>query len=271
MWHHNTTGTGEPLILLHGLGMSRVVWNPVTPYLSSTRAVIAFDIAGFGSTPALPQGITPTLSHLVDALEQSIGDLGIAVPVDIAGNSLGATMALEAARRGLARSVVAISPPGLWKSHPPSQLKYIFGALRFAATKFPNLLKATMRNPLSREMVLSVPVSLGSHRMPVDDAVRSVDELAAASAFEETFESTDAPFCGKDISVPVTVAFGTRDLILTKRARRRDGLPPQTRWVIKPGWGHVPMWVDPRGVAQLILEGTGLHRVDSRRPLHRPR
>lgn len=53
--------------------------------------------------------------------------------VDIAGNSLGATMALEAARRGLARSVVAISPPGLWKVHAPSQLRYIFGALRFAA------------------------------------------------------------------------------------------------------------------------------------------
>ena len=94
--------------------------------------------------------------------------------------------------------------------------------------------------------------------MPVTDAVRTIDELAAASTFEETFESTRTPFVARDIGVPVTVAFGTRDWILTKRAQRRDGLPPHTRWVMKPGWGHVPMWVDPHGVAQLILEGTGL-------------
>ena len=44
-------------------------------------------------------------------------EMGIELPVDIAGNSLGGSMALEAARRGIARSVVAISPAGLWKEH----------------------------------------------------------------------------------------------------------------------------------------------------------
>jgi pimeloyl-ACP methyl ester carboxylesterase len=257
MWHHKTTGTGEPLILLHGIGMSHAVWNPVTPCLSLSRAVVAFDIAGFGSTPPLPQGTTPTLSHLVDALEQAIGDLGIAVPVDIAGNSLGGAMALEAARRGLARSVVTISPAGLWKVGPPPHLKYTFRALRLAATKSPNLLKTALQSAALREILLAVPISVGSRRMPARDAVRSIDDLAAAAAFEATFESTRTPFSGRDIAVPVTVAFGTRDLILTKRARRRDGLPPQTRWVMKPGWGHVPMWIDPAGVAQLILRGIG--------------
>jgi pimeloyl-ACP methyl ester carboxylesterase len=28
------------------------------------------------------------------------------------------------------------------------------------------------------------------------------------------------------------------------------------RWVKKRGWGHVPMWIDPVGVSQLVLEGT---------------
>jgi pimeloyl-ACP methyl ester carboxylesterase len=268
VWNYSETGSGETLILLHGIGMSHTAWDAVIPQLALTRAVIAFDIAGFGSTPPLPGETVPTIAHLVDALERSICQLGITTPVDIAGNSLGATMALEAARRGLARSVVAISPPGLWKLHGPSQVRYIFGALRFAATRVPRLLKAMLKNPVLREIVLSVPLSVGSHRMPVGDAVRSVDELAAASAFEETFESTRTPFVGRDIGVQVTVAFGTRDWILTKRARRRDGLPPHTRWVMKPGWGHVPMWVDPHGVAQLILEGTGLRRIDCGRALH---
>ena len=82
----------------------------MTPYLRSTRRVIAFDIAGFGLTPPLPKGVAPSIPNLVDDLERSIHEIGIKFPVDIAGNSLGGSMALEAARRGMAGSVVAISP-----------------------------------------------------------------------------------------------------------------------------------------------------------------
>ena len=93
--------------------------------------------------------------------------------------------------------------------------------------------------------------------MPTADALRAVDDLAAATAFEETFANTRVPFSGAGISVPVTVAFGDRDWILPKGSQCRNELPAHTRWVKKPGWGHVPMWVDPVGVSQLVLEGTG--------------
>ena len=95
-------------------------------------------------------------------------------------------------------------------------------------------------------------------RMPVRDARRAIDDLAGSPAFEGTFEHTRAPFSGRRITVPVTVAFGDRDWILTKGSRRRDALPAHTRWIAKAGWGHVPMWADPGGVSQLILEGTAL-------------
>jgi pimeloyl-ACP methyl ester carboxylesterase len=92
--------------------------------------------------------------------------------------------------------------------------------------------------------------------MPASDALRAVDDLADATAFEKTFESTRSPFSGREITVPVTVAFGGRDWILPKRSRRRDALPSHTRWVEPHAWGHVPMWVDPVGVARVILDGT---------------
>ena len=257
LWHYRETGSGRPLILLHGIGMSHAAWNAVTPYLRSTRRVIAFDTAGFGSTPPLPSGTLPTLPHLVEGLERSIHEIGIEVPFDIAGNSLGGSMALEAARRGIAQSVVAISPPGLWKVQPAPHVKYVFAGLRFMARNFPNFLKATVRRPLLRELALAVPISVGSRRMPASDAVRAVDDLATSAAFEETFRNTRSPFSGGGgIAVPVTVAFGGRDWILPKGSRCRNELPAHTRWVEKPGWGHVPMWVDPVGVSQLILEGT---------------
>jgi pimeloyl-ACP methyl ester carboxylesterase len=255
LWYYRETGSGRSLILLHGIGMSHAAWNAVTPHLGSTRRVIAFDIAGFGSTPPLPNGIVPTVANLVDALSRSIHEMGIAVPVDIAGNSLGGYMALEAARRGIARSVVAISPAGLWRTHPPPHLKYVFGGLRFMAGHFPRMVKAAVRVPLLRELAFAVPLSAGSRRMPLSDARRTVDDLTTAAAFEETFEHTRSPFSGRDIAVPVTVALGDRDWILPKRSRHRSALPSHARWVEKQGWGHVPLWVDPAGVSQLILEG----------------
>jgi pimeloyl-ACP methyl ester carboxylesterase len=257
LWHYREIGSGRPLILLHGIGMSHAAWNAVTPYLCATRRVIAFDIAGFGATPALPSGTLPTTTHLVDSFARSLHAMGIEVPVDIAGNSLGGFMALEAAKRGIARSVVAISPAGLWRGHGAPHVPYVFGGLRLLARHCPQLLKATVQRPFLRELALAVPISVGSGRMPLRDALRSIDDLAMSSAFEATFDNTRLPFSGGGgITVPVTVAFGDRDWIIPKRWQSRSELPEHTRWVEKHGWGHVPMWVDPVGVAQLISEGT---------------
>ena len=79
---------------------------------------------------------------------------------------------------------------------------------------------------------------------------------ARSPAFEDTFDASRSPFSGPDIAVPVTVAFGDRDCIVTKCSQCRNGLPAHTRWFRVHGWGHVPMWVDPIGVSRLILDGT---------------
>ena len=262
MWHYIESGAGRPLVLLHGIGMSGSAWNSVTPYLSAFRRVIVFDIAGFGLTPPLPHGTPPTSANLAAALERSVRAMGFDGPVDIGGNSLGGLIALEAARRGLARSVVAISPPGLWCDHPAPHVKYVFQTLRVLATKVPAALKAIAGRPFLRELAFAVPISVGSRHMPAGDAVAAVNDLAAATAFEDTFASTTQPFSGDEIAIPVTVAFGAHDWILLKGARRREALPAHARWIDMPGWGHVPMWIDPVGVAQLILDGTATGRLE---------
>jgi pimeloyl-ACP methyl ester carboxylesterase len=253
-WHVVQSGSGRPLVLLHGIGMSSVVWTPVMPYLAPTRRVLAFDIAGFGKTPPLLHRIPPTVPHLVDALVYSLRDLDVELPVDIAGNSLGGWMALEAARRGVARTALAISPAGLWERRPPWHVSRLFRLLRIGATRFPKFLEAIVRRPALRELALTVPISPGTRRMPVGEAVQIIRDLAGSRAFETTLEHTRSPLSARDIRVPVTVAFGDRDRIITRSARGRDALPAHTRWLEPRGWGHVPMWTDPAGVAALILE-----------------
>ena len=255
MWHYIESGSGRPLVLLHGIGMSGSAWDSVAPYLSASRRLIVFDIAGFGLTPPLPAETPPTSANLAAALESSVREMGLEGPVDIAGNSLGGLVALEAAKRGLARSVVAISPPGLWRDHGSPHVKCLFWTLRFLATKMPAALKGTVRRSFLRELAFAVPISVGSGRMPASDAITTVNDLAAATGFEDTFACTAPPFSGRDIAVPLTVAFGDRDWVLLKGSRRREALPAHTRWIKMRNWGHVPMWIDPVGVSRLILNG----------------
>ena len=65
---HHRTGAGEPLVLLHGVGESAVGWQPVLQALSDDYDVIAFDLPGFGGSPALPRGVVPTAAALADAV-----------------------------------------------------------------------------------------------------------------------------------------------------------------------------------------------------------
>jgi len=39
---YERSGSGEPLLLIHGIGMTRGAWNPVVPLLRAHREVIAW-------------------------------------------------------------------------------------------------------------------------------------------------------------------------------------------------------------------------------------
>ncbi|MBN1364513.1 MAG: alpha/beta fold hydrolase [Syntrophaceae bacterium] len=255
MWYFSENGKGRPLILLHGIGITHEVWHPVIPLLAQERRVIAFDIPGFGKTPPLPSHLLPTAANFIDALGSELHRIGIIDPVDIAGNSMGGYMALEAAKRGMARKVVAISPAGLWKK-PPSHVRYLFFGMRFAIRTFPTFTSALLRIPPFRELIMTVPVSTGSWHMPYDNALRTAMEFAQSDSFKETFDNVGTFCAGQSIEVPITIAFGTHDFLLIRSTRCRTELPTHTKWLEPKGWGHVPMWKDPEGVAHLIMEET---------------
>jgi pimeloyl-ACP methyl ester carboxylesterase len=104
----------EQLLLLHGLGGSRVVWEPVLELLEAEREVIVLDMPGFGAAPPLPDGVEPSAANLAAAIKTRIDALGVDRP-HVAGNSLGGWVGLEMGREGWAASVTALSPAGLWR------------------------------------------------------------------------------------------------------------------------------------------------------------
>lgn len=142
-------------------------------------------------------------------------------------------------------------------SHEQSaHVKHIFFNLRRITRTTSGLVRAALRISALRELFMALPMTTGSWRMPADDAIAAALDFADAPGFEKTFAHVGRFQGGQSIAVPITVAFGTHDWLLTRNAQLRRELPANVRWVEPRGWGHVPMWKDPEGVAQLILEGT---------------
>ena len=143
-------GSGEPLLLIHGLGASGNVWAPVVDLLASEREVIVLDMPGFGDEPALPADVEPTAANLAAALAARCAELGVERP-HVAGNSLGAWVGLEMGRAGAAASVTTISPAGLWRA-PIGPRRRDFRAWAQGARP---LLRLALRVPALRRRMLA--------------------------------------------------------------------------------------------------------------------
>ena len=276
-WHYKDVGHGPPLILLHGIGMSHAAWKNVIHHLANTRRVLAFDIAGFGKTPPMPDNIQPTpanlfagtcsLTETVSRIDQERQISKDYECVDIVGNSLGGYLALEAAKIGKLgcfriKSIAAISPAGLWKEHYPIRSELVLQLTRLGVCRFPRLTHTLLRREYTRKLLMAVPVSTNVPEQDADELVNifaSAPMFASKVAFKKFRNSMKDPFVGgRKISerIRITIAFGTRDWLLPRSARLRHEIPEDVIWQNPEGWGHVPMWDDPEGVARFILEST---------------
>ena len=246
-------GSGEPLLLIHGLGASGNVWAPVVDLLASEREVIVLDMPGFGDEPALPADVEPTAANLAAALAARCAELGVERP-HVAGNSLGAWVGLEMGRAGAADSVTTISPAGLWRA-PIGPRRRDFRAWAQGARP---LLRLALRVPALRRRMLAtfaahperIPAAAG--RELVLGWVDSDGYEGANRAMREhVFEPAGYP-----PEVPVTIAWCERDrLVGPPRLERR---PPGARFLVLPGVGHTPTWDDPELVAATLLDGSAV-------------
>ncbi|WP_244970065.1 alpha/beta fold hydrolase [Nocardia cerradoensis] len=95
-------------------------------------------------------------------------------------------------------------------------------------------------------------------------AVETVDGVLGAPGFRSALASFDHARLrdgGRLDRIPVTIAWGNRDILLTYRtqSRRARQWLPQARHVTLPGSGHTPFYDDPAGCAKIILEQMPTH------------
>jgi pimeloyl-ACP methyl ester carboxylesterase len=247
------SGSGEPLVLLHGLGSSRQAWNPVLPLLAERFDVIVIDLPGFGDSAPLAADAEPHPAALAAVVAMTLSSLGIEKP-HVAGNSLGGWVALELAAVTSVSSITLLSPAGLWRDRTPRYCRISLTTQRALARFGRPVLRPLVRRRAARWMLFR-QVTGWPARMSAAEARQAITDLGRAPGFRATLRATlpRAYLSQEPIEAPVSVSFGTRDLVLLPRQSRHLGqLPAHARVLPLPGTGHVPMTDDPLAVAALI-------------------
>ena len=252
--NYHRTGSGPPLVLLHGVGHHWQAWAPVIERLAGEFDVIACDTPGFGRSAPLPRGIEPTIPAYVDAFEWFFAELGLERP-HVAGSSMGGGLALELARGRAASSATAFSPIGFWTR---GEIRYCRFSLALVGLT-PAPLRAPMErlcaSGLGRQMLFGQTFGY-PQRLPAEEAVATLRDLWTAPALQDTLEAFDQYTFGSPEqlrNVPVTIAWGNRDWLLPYhlQAPRARALLPWAEHVTL-GAGHIPFYDDPAAAAQTI-------------------
>ena len=248
-------GSGEPLVLVHGVGSRWQVWEPVLTALDARHDVVAVDLPGFGASH--PDGTTPSVEAQAVRLEALFGTLGLERP-HVAGNSMGGGIALELARRGSVSSATAVSPVGFWTTREREwcirSLQVNRAALPALRRALPALVATGVGRTLLFEQLFAKP-----WRLAPDEVLATVDAFLASASTQaalELFRAHTFHDAHELRGVPLTIAWGDHDhLLLTRQRARARRVLPWARHVELPGCGHVPFSDDPELLAAVLLAG----------------
>ena len=248
--HTERHGSGQPLLLLHGLGGTSSIWGPVIDRLASRREVIAIDMPGFGRSPAMADGMRPSPANLARAIAEHCAALGLPRP-HVAGNSLGGWVALEMAKAGDAASVCTLSAAGLWRRPPGPRRR----DLRALARRLRPVLPLALATRRGRAALLGSTMA-HPERLTGREARTLVSEWIRSPGYDAAnAEMRAGVFTEPErIEVDSTIAWGDRDRLVGPP--RPERMPPRSRYVVLEGCGHTPTWDDPEGVARLLLEAS---------------
>lgn len=247
--NYERRGSGEPLLLLHGLGGELGAWDPVLDALAAERDTITVDLPGFGASPPLAGGAEPTAAALAAPLAHFLDEVGLE-RAHVVGNSLGAWVAFELALLGRALSVTAVAPAGLWgkplKQHNERPARWI-------GRRLLPLAPAAMRSRLLRRLAFRWTVAHPDRIDPASATRMARNYLEGPAYIAADIAMRRSRFTAEDeLTVPVTIVWCEHD----RQVRPPKRELPWANLVTLPDCGHLPMWDDPPLTVRTILDAT---------------
>ena len=116
--HYFEQGEGEPLVLIHGVGMQAAAWTPQIEYFSKYYRVISVDMPGHGQSTKLADDAS--LQDFVNWTIEFITALGLGA-VNLAGHSMGSliTTGVSVTRPDLVKRMAVLN--GVYKRTPEAK------------------------------------------------------------------------------------------------------------------------------------------------------
>jgi pimeloyl-ACP methyl ester carboxylesterase len=242
----DSTGSGEPLLLIQGLGYGRWGWDPVVPGLAERYRVLTFDNRGIGDSDK-PPGPYSARELAADAL-QVLDEAGVE-RAHVVGASLGGMVAQElavAAPVRLDRLVLCCTTPGGPTAVPmPDVTVRLF---QEAATLAPDVaLRRFIENALGREPPAALVDELLRRRLanPPDPAGWQA-QAAAGLNFAGVEGSIDAPTLVLHGTADNVVDVGNVDVLVR--------LIPAARPELFESAGHLFFWEQPDRFVRIVTE-----------------
>ena len=275
-------GTGEPVLLIHGLGASKVSFLPTVSALADHAEVHALDLPGFGrSDKPLPTGRRYSMAWFADMVNGYLIARGLDA-AHMVGNSMGGRIALEMALRH-PRSVHSFV--GLGPALGFDMTRAVAPLLRLAPAHWGGL--APLRP--SRDTVERLVRSLFAdadvlppehHRVAADDVQRAWEDprhrlavLAAARQLGVEHAHGPAAYWRRlrSLTVPSLWVFGEQDrLVASRYATRVAAAVPDAQVETWPDVGHVPQFEAAGRTAATLTAWLEARRDDPRPRMLRP-
>ncbi|HSQ60857.1 MAG TPA: alpha/beta hydrolase [Acidobacteriota bacterium] len=182
-------GGGEPtIVLLHGLGADRHVWDLVAPRLAKAHRVVRVELPGHGASPALR---TVSVKEAARAVDRALSGRRVEKAV-IVGHSYGAWIALEGAVAKPKRTAaVVVLDMG---SYTPADSTRIASLETYLKERYPSLIRVIFE-------------TMSEDRTEADSAVALALRVPAdvLSAYFRDSWRTDLRPRIRDLTVPVHV------------------------------------------------------------------
>jgi len=267
IWYKKTgTGTGTPVILLHGgPGFNSFYLKPLEA-LGNDRPVIRYDQLGAGKSGPMTDTSLFTIAHFVRELDSLRASLGYE-KVHVLGHSWGTILAYE-----------------YYKAHPDHVASIVFGSACFdipAYEKRAASLIATLSDSAQKAIKLAESTKkydapsyqnainefYGKYvfRHPVEADLDSTMKLANEGIYnymqgpsEFTFTGTLKPYnvTGElgAIKVPTLYTVGEFDEMGPELVRGFANKTPGAKYALIPGSAHITSWDNPAEMIKVVRE-----------------
>jgi pimeloyl-ACP methyl ester carboxylesterase len=259
--HYATSGSGEPLLLIPGLGLDHAYYRFGAPLLSRHLQVLAVDPRGIGRSTKSPppysvEGWADDFAAMIDQLRFG--------PIHVLGSSLGGAMALALAQRHPDKLKSLIVVGGFSELDRATELNF---RLRLRLIQ-----KLGMSDEVADYMGLwtltrkFINSDAGYAVMRANQANIRANSAESYSAFIEALLKWGRCQPGQEqepkfttllasIKGPTLVVTSDNDHLIPRELSELIATSiPGAKLVVMPGAGHIPFMEQPEQVARIVLE-----------------